>query len=909
MRMYFVEAPNNFYLGAQVNPDTGEVLEDAPVYYDARDLTTHGVILGMTGSGKSGLAISLLEEAVLDGIPSIIIDPKGDITNLLLAFSDLTPDNFLPWVNPEDAARSDHTIEEHARVVAQRWREGLEEWGISNDRVQQFRRAARFSIYTPGSESGLQVSILQSFRAPPEGWLGNEEMLRERISGIVTALLGLVGIQAQPLQDREHILLANIFEFNWRNGVDLSMEQLILQVQRPPFSKLGVFDVEALFPEKDRFKFAQKLNNIIATPSFQNWINGEPLHIPSLLFTPDGQPRTSIFYVAHLNDAERQFIVTLILQEVIAWMRSLSGSTSLRALVYIDEIFGMFPPYPRNPPTKEPILRLMKQARAFGIGVVIATQNPADLDYKGLSNAGTWLIGKMQTENDKNRVLEGLDSARDAASQLDVREVGNLLGRLRQRQFVMHNIHEPNTPILMQTRWSMAFLRGPLTREQINRLMANQRGAYPQQPPQQLPHYLTSQPRPGTEAAQDFYNAYGAAPTAPPQQFDYQQPAAPQPDFQQGYAAPPPPSPEPEPEPAAAVEGALPGFSEVAPPIPSAVQQYYIPVEYAVEQALHNWERRIGQPAVDVQTRKRLLYRPSLLAQVQVRFNHTPSQSFETLWYAFVVPNLPRVPYIEWSDYQAEPFDPRSLEPHPFARAFYGEVPQTLSSASGFKDLQRNLDDWIQTHIFLNVFYNPTLKMYSKIGEDYRDFVVRLRAAAREGRDAEVDKVADRYEKKLAQLETKAQQTAMRLEAERDEHEARKREELLTAGESVYRLMKGNVYRTVSQMGRMRRYSSQSEDQISMKEQTLLDIADKLEATEQQMEEALRQVQDKWADALQQIDEVRINPLKKDITMILFGIGWVPYWDVMVNGAPMILPASSSGLSSAQEPIGGYDSY
>jgi hypothetical protein len=458
--MYFVEAPNNFYLGAQVNPDTGEVIEDAPIYYDARDLTTHGVILGMTGSGKTGLAITMLEEAVLDGIPSIIIDPKGDIT-IYCCLPRSDPGKLPPRVNPEDAARSDHTIEEHARVAAQRWREGLEEWGISNDRVQQFRRAARFSIYTPGSEAGLQVSILQSFRTPPEGWLGNEEMLRERISGIVTALLGLIGVQAVPVQDREHILLSNIFEYNWKNGVDLSMEQLILQVQRPPFAKLGVFDVEALFQEKDRFKFAQKLNNIIATPSFQNWINGEPLHIPSLLFTQDGQPRTSVFYIAHLNDAERQFIVTLILQEVIAWMRSLSGSTSLRAMLYIDEVFGMFPPHPRNPPTKEPILRLMKQARAFGIGMLIATQNPADLDYKGLSNAGTWLIGKMQTDNDKNRVLEGLDSARDAASSLDVREVGNLLGRLRQRQFVMHNIHEPNTPILIQTRWTMAFLRGP----------------------------------------------------------------------------------------------------------------------------------------------------------------------------------------------------------------------------------------------------------------------------------------------------------------------------------------------------------------------------------------------------------------------------------------------------------------
>ncbi len=896
MRIHFTEAPNNFYLGAQINPETGEVIETAPVYYDARDLTTHAVILGMTGSGKTGLAVTFLEEAVLDGIPSIIIDPKGDITNLLLAFPDLTPDNFLPWVNPEDATRADRTIEEQARIVATQWKEGLESWGIDNERIQAYRQAARFSIYTPGSEAGLQISILQSFAAPSEGWVGNEEMLRERISGIVTALLALIGITAVPVEDREHILLSNIFEYNWRNGVDLSMEQLILQVQKPPFAKLGVFDVESLFPEKDRFKLAQRLNNIIATPSFQNWINGEPLHVPSLLYTPEGYPRTTVFYVAHLNDAERQFIITLLLQEVLAWMRSLSGSTSLRAIIYIDEVFGMFPPYPRNPAPKEPLLRLLKQARAFGIGMMIATQNPADLDYKGLANAGTWIIGKMQTDNDRARVLEGLDSARDATSALDVRSVAQLIGRLGPRQFVMHNIHEPATPFLIHTRWSMSFLRGPLTREQISRLMAGQRAAYTA--PETFPSYFTPPPRPGSEAAQGFYDAGGFNPPQAVAERASSEGVAPS-----MRPAITPPLPQAQP----AEEEAPAGFSPVPPAIPSSVQQYYIPTEYAVEQSIRNWERWTGQPAVDVKTRRRLLYRPSLLAQVQVRFNHTQTNTFETLWYAFIVPNLPRVPYLDWSEYQAEPFDPRTLEPHPFATGYYAEVPPTLATGSGFKDMQSSLVDWLYTNARLMVYYNPALKLYSGLGESKRDFYARVQAAARDLRDAELDKVAERYEKKLVDLEDRAQQMALRLESERDEYEARKQEELLSAGESVVRLMKGNVYRTVSQMGRLRRFSSQSEDMVGIRQQQLLDLADRLEATEREMEQALEAVRQKWAAAARQIDEVPITPYKKDISFILFGIGWVPYWDVVINGASVILPASSSGLSAAQDPsVAGY---
>lgn len=891
--MQFIESPNNFYLGARVDPDTHQVLENDIVYYDSRDLTTHAVILGMTGSGKTGMGISILEEAVLDGIPSIIIDPKGDITNMLLAFPDLTPEHFLGWINPEDAARSNHTIEQHAGAEAEKWKNGLAGWGIANDRIQAYRRAARFSIYTPGSEAGLQVSILQSLAAPKQGWAGNEEFLREQIAGTVTAILALVGINARPVEDREHILISNIFEYNWRNGTDLSMEQLIIQVQRPPFVKLGVLDVESVFPEKDRFKLAQLLNHIIAAPNFQNWIQGEPVNIASFLYTPEGYPRTTIIYIAHLSDPERQFIITLLMESILAWMRTLSGSTSLRALLYIDEAFGMFPPT-QNPPTKGPIMRLLKQARAFGIGMVVATQNPKDIDYKGLANAGTWLIGKLQTDNDKARVLEGLDSARDATSALDVRKVEALLGRLGPREFIMHNVHEPETPILISSRWTMSYLRGPLTRQQIGQLMANQRNLQSAMPQQAFPSFLSAAPQaaPPTPMPAQSTGAAAFDAVVPPSTYsgtpgDTSLPQA---------SAPATPTAEDAPA----------GFSAIPPVLPSSLYQYYLPTEYTVEQSIRNWESLSRQPAVQVETRKRLLYRPSLLAQVNVRFAHRATNSTENFTYAFVVPTLPRIPLINWADYQSEPFDPHALDPNPFAEAYYAEVPTSLSGGSGFKDLQNNLIDWIVQNAWLVVYYNPVLKIYSSLYESQRDFQVKVQAICRQERDKEVDAIANRYDNKLAQIEARYETMAARRSQKAEELSARKQEEMISLGEGALQMFRGNAGHILSRATRLRRYTATTEDFQGIYEQRLEGISQQYQLVQQDMEQALQASQDKWVNVVQQIEEVRVAPFKKDITPTLFGLGWVPYWDVAINGAEVILPATSSGLSTAQ---GGYSQY
>lgn len=438
--------------------------------YDSKDLVTHAVCVGMTGSGKTGLCLALLEEAAIDSIPAIIIDPKGDLGNLLLTFPALKGENFQPWINEDDARKKGLSSADYAQAQAELWTKGLAGWQQDGARIQRLRDTADFAIYTPGSSAGLPVSILKSFSAPSDDVLGDAELLRERISTTVTSLLGLLGIEADPIQSREHILLSTILDQTWRKGQDLDLAALIQAIQAPPVSKIGVMDVDSFFPSKDRFALAMKLNNLLAAPGFQAWLEGEALDIQSLLYTPAGKPRHAIFSIAHLNDAERMFFVTLLLSQIVGWMRAQSGTTSLRALLYMDEIFGYFPPV-SNPPSKLPLMTLLKQARAFGLGVVLATQNPVDLDYKGLANTGTWFIGRLQTERDKARVLEGLEGASSSAGKkFDRGRMEQTLAGLGNRIFLMNNVHE-DEPVVFETRWCLSYLRGPLTRTQIKQLM------------------------------------------------------------------------------------------------------------------------------------------------------------------------------------------------------------------------------------------------------------------------------------------------------------------------------------------------------------------------------------------------------------------------------------------------------
>ena len=461
-----------FYLGREFDPTTGK-LKDELVLYDSRDLTTHAVCVGMTGSGKTGLCLSLLEEAAIDGVPAICIDPKGDLGNLALTFPNLAPSDFEPWVDAGEAARKGVSVAEFAAKTAESWKAGLAEWNQTPERIGKLRAAADVAIYTPGAETGLPLSVLRSFSPPSPELLADAGALRDRVGALVSGLLSLLGIDADPITSREHILLANILEGAWRAGLSLDMTGLIQAVQKPSFDKLGAFDLETFFAAKDRLKLAMQINNLIASPGFATWMQGEPLDAQRLLFTPEGKPRISIISIAHLNDAERMFIVTLVLNEVIAWMRNQSGTGSLRAILYMDEIFGFFPPT-ANPPSKQPMLTLLKQARAFGLGVVLATQNPVDLDYKGLANCGTWFIGRLQTERDRLRVIEGLKSALAGAE--DGADLDVLMSSLTQRVFLMRNVHD-DAPVLMKTRWALSYLRGPLTGPEIARVMGERKSA------------------------------------------------------------------------------------------------------------------------------------------------------------------------------------------------------------------------------------------------------------------------------------------------------------------------------------------------------------------------------------------------------------------------------------------------
>lgn len=463
------EQQGTFYLGCRYDLANAQ-LQDEKLLYDSRDLTTHAVCVGMTGSGKTGLCLSLIEEAALDGIPVIAVDPKGDLGNLLLAFPQLAPADFAPWVDPTVAAQKNLSVEQFAAKTADVWRTGLAEWDQKPERIERFNAAVDKVIFTPGSSAGIPITVLKSFNAPPSEVITDGDTYRDRIQSTTQGVLALIGIGADPVKSREAILISNVLDYSWRAGRNLDLAGLIHDIQQPPFNKVGIVDVENFMSASDRLDLGMKLNNLLASPSFAAWLEGDSLDPQKLYCASDGKPRLSILSIAHLSQSERMFFVTILLNEILGWMRTQPGTGSLRALLYMDEVFGYFPPT-ANPPSKQPMLTLLKQARAFGLGVVLATQNPVDLDYKGLSNAGTWFLGRLQTERDKLRVLEGLEGASaQAGSTFDRTRMEATLAGLGSRVFLMNNVHQ-NQPQVFHSRWALSYLRGPLTRDQIRKLM------------------------------------------------------------------------------------------------------------------------------------------------------------------------------------------------------------------------------------------------------------------------------------------------------------------------------------------------------------------------------------------------------------------------------------------------------
>ena len=459
-----IDQPESFFLGGVIDPSNGERTGEH-ITLESHHLTTHGVIVGMTGSGKTGLGVGLIEEALLDGVPCLVLDPKGDMGNLKLVFPDFAPADFRPWIDEGEAVRDGEDPDEVAAKTAEMWKSGLSDWGIEPERLTRMTNAADVTIYTPGSSAGVPINIIGSLQHPGIDFAANAEVLRDEIEGYVSSILTLADIDADPVSGKEHILLSNIIEKAWAVGESLSIEQLVGEIPQPSrIRKLGVFDLDTFFPKKERMTFAMSLNSLIASPSFQSWSTGIPLDIQSLLY--DGtKPRAAVMYLSHLSDSERQFVVTLLLSKMVTWMRTQQGTSSLRALIYMDEVFGFVPPS-AEPPSKKPILTILKQARAFGVGMVLSTQNPVDLDYKAMSNAGTWMVGRLQTERDKARILEGLSSA---SGDTDVKTFDEMISGLGKRQFVLQSTRR-KAPAVFGTRWVQSYLAGPLTRTQVESL-------------------------------------------------------------------------------------------------------------------------------------------------------------------------------------------------------------------------------------------------------------------------------------------------------------------------------------------------------------------------------------------------------------------------------------------------------
>jgi hypothetical protein len=825
-------ADSNFYLGRAYDPINQTVI-DKQVMYDPADLTTHAVVTGMTGSGKTGLCIALLEEAALNGIPAIIIDPKGDLTNLVLHFPDLAPQDFQPWIDSELARRAGKTLEQIATDASMSWRDGLKEWGIPQEHVLALKNAAQFAIFTPGSDAGIPVSVLSSLAAPELSWKDNREVLREKIGSTVTALLGLVGYSdIDPLRSREHILLANIFESAWSQGKDVELSELVLQIQSPPFDKLGAFAVDTFFPAKDRMELAMALNNILAAPTFETWREGQTLNIASMLHTEDGRPRHNIFYLAHLSDAERMFFVTLLLSAVETWMRTQSGVTSLRALLYMDEIYGYLPPQ-RNPPSKQPLLRMLKSARAFGLGLLLATQNPVDVDYKALSNAGTWFIGKLQTEQDKNRLLDGLESATGGISRM---VFDRLISSLGKRVFVLHNIHAKQ-PDVFQTRWTMNFLAGPLTRNRIPDLntLANADAALQTQP----------KPAPVSTTTPTLRPTSSQAPTANIQS------------------------------------------SSTKPPIPAWIREYFLPQNYSLPEAFSAAQQTMpAEVMIDG-----VIYRPALLASAQVRILDRRHGVDSELTRTALVNSPEKRGSIRWEDYPLSASVLDNIDTSPVPSARFSSIDSPLNDVKLMTALQKDFTDWVLRNSSVKARANQALKVFAGPDISPADFMKACAEAARDARDVEIEKKTAQLDRQLKTLEDKLAREERELQMDQNELAGRKREEgsnLLEIGAGV--LGVGRKKSVTSQFSK-NRLTNKAKADVEESVDTIAQYKEQIAELEKRREETIAEINNRWGSVVNEITEVTIAPKKTDVFIKLFGVAWIPYYIVTAGTDTIELPA------------------
>lgn len=852
---------DQFYLGRQYDLKNARQTSQ-PLEYDPVDLTTHAVITGMTGSGKTGLCLGLMEEAALQGIPAILIDPKGDLTNLLLHFPNLAPADFQPWLDADTLRRQGKTVEEAAVETAELWKNGLAEWGIDQERIQALASAAQYSVYTPGSDAGLQISVLSSLEAPQLPWEGNKEILREKISSTVTALLGLVGYDdIDPLRSREHILIANLFEYAWSRGKNLDLTELILQVQAPPFEKLGAFAVDNFFPAKDRNLLAMTLNNILASPAFQAWREGAPLDVKTLLFAEDGRPRHSVFYIAHLSDGERMFFVTLLLSAIETWMRTQSGSTSLRALVYFDELYGYLPPT-AMPPSKTPLLRMLKQARAFGVGLVLATQNPVDVDYKALSNAGTWFVGKLQTERDKNRLLDGLQSA---SADLDRNAYSEIISALGKRVFLLHNIHEKQ-PVLFQTRWTMNFLAGPLTRPQIP-LLNRLAGAV--QPPKR-------EKATGISPASAFDSAPRTATRASGSDLSHFQPV---PVLETESRPEPPPSTF---QPPSDLEGSL-----TRPNLPAGINEYFLPLNYSLTEAF----KTAAEPMPVESRLEAVLYRPVLLAAAKVRFFDRRYGIDSEIARQALVETLDRRGGLRWEEFPYTGPGLDNLERQPAPQARFAALVGPLSDARLLTALEKDFVDWLFRTTQVSARANETLKIYAGPDVSPAEFRTACSDAARQARDAEIEKAAATLDRQMAALQDKLAREERELSQDETELSQRKWEEGGNLAELGAGLLGLGRKKSLTTQFTKRRMTEQAKAEVDESVQAIKQFQNQLRELELRRAQLVQDANERWSAVVNQVSELPITPKKSDIYVECFGVAWQPYYLVRTHADLYELPA------------------
>lgn len=822
-----------FFLGRTVDQTTGRATSDN-VYYDPADLTTHGVVTGMTGSGKTGLCIGLLEEAALQNVPAIIVDPKGDLTNLLLHFPNLQPADFQPWVDPDAARKLGKTLDVLAAETAKSWSDGLTSWGIGSDRIKALSDAVQFCIYTPGSDSGVPVSILSSLKAPSVSWDGNREVLMEKITSTVSALLGLVGLEnIDPVRSREHILLTNIFQNAWSQGKDLDLSELILQTQSPPFDKLGVFPMDKFYPEKDRTELAMLLNNFLASPSFQIWMAGDGLDIGRMLYTPDGKPRHCVFYIAHLNETERMFFVTLLYSSIEAWMRQQTGTTGLRALVYFDEIMGYLPPI-NNPPSKTVILRLLKQARAFGVGILLATQNPVDVDYKALSNAGTWFIGKLQTDQDKQRLLDGLEGV---AGGMDRSKFDKIISNLGKRVFLLHNVHASG-PQTMQTRWTMNYLAGPLTRIQIPALnkLVGARGA--------------AQPSTTTPAE-------GISPSA--------------------VAATARPTPA-----AAAASG---GFTSTRPTVPSGIDEYFMPNNLTLSESAS--DSKVILPAGQVDSQ--IYYRPALIGQAQIRYLDRRYNLDQLVERTSLVMDPDKRGMVRWEDHTVTGVAAKDLNSRLDPRAVFASLDSPLSDSKIMGSMNKDFSDWVFQTGEMRIQANLSLKLFTGPDTSADAFKAQCETAAEAMRKVDLDKLTDAKQRKESTIQDKLTREEQELDRDKSQLNQRTMEEVGSGIETVLSLFGGRK-RSVSTNLTKRRMTASAKANVDESVQSIDMLKKQIADIDAEFADQAKVINEKWDKVIGDVTTIPVIPTKSNIFMEAFGVVWLPFYQVKVGGQTMDLP-------------------